>query len=569
MSITAKPAHWRLGVDYPTWGDNEIYFSMIKDYLLDGETPVDAYNRVCKSVSKEQNKPEFEKIYFDLIWDNILGLSSPVLSNSGTDRGLPIACFGVDVQDDTEDIGAKYDEIIQLAKGGGGIGINFDSLRHMGAPIKNNGTSDGTRPFIKIADVIITHIKQGKTRAGAGSANQNVRHKDFFPSFLDMCDTVGDVDMQIRKLKQTAVIDDEFMLEVEKLNTEETAQFMAVVRKRIETGMPFILYKGNANKANPPMYKYHDLSVKMTNICTEIMLHSDRTHTFVCCLASLNATKQHLFATREAVKYSIYFLDGVMSEFIRKAKGKHGYENSVRFAEKSRALGLGLYGWHSFLIEQDLPYISISSNYHAKRIFEHMKVEAFKASQELAVMFGEPEWCKGFGVRNTHQMAIAPTTSNSMLHGSFSPNTEPYTSVYWNEWASKGSFTRKNPYFVKLLTKLGRNTHDVWSDISAHDGSIQHLDFISDEDKDVYLTAFEINQMEMLKQKGIMQTYVDQGISTNIFLPKGTSPNYAFKLHYQAWKLGLKTLYYCHGQSSVSADRVSKNENSDCGACDG
>ena len=348
----------------------------------------------------------------------------------------------------------------------------------------------------------------------------------------------------------------------------EASTYLSILRKRMETGEPFILYKGNVNRTNPPMYETHGLEVDMTNICTEIMLHSDKDHSFVCCLGSLNLARFHEWKDTDTVKLATYFLDGVMSEFIRKAKKVFGFENAVRFAEKSRALGLGVLGWHSFLIQEKLPFTSLTATFWTTTIMKQIQTQAKEASKELAEIFGEPEWCKGFGTRNTHNCAVAPTTTNSLLSGGYSPGRDPYKAVYWSEWSAKGSIERKNKYFEALLIEKGKNTKDVWRSILANKGSVSHLDFLTDEEKELYLSAIEINQLELLRQASVAQKYVCQGISLNLFVPKNSTPSYIYKLHMEAYKFGIKSLYYMHSESGLSADMVKMVESDNCKSCE-
>jgi len=566
--MTGNMKSWKVGIDFPEWANNTDFFTMIPDYLMEGEKPIDAYKRVSKSSAKYLGMPELADEFFQMIWDNILCLSSPVLSNSGTKRGLPISCFGIHVADDTSDIGMKLHELIMMSKMGGGVGMDHSDIRGAGSPISDIGTSDGVRPFIKMADTVIVNMKQGKVRKAASSSSLNVRHPDFFKTFLNMRRPEGYVSLQMQKMHHTAVIPDEFMEKVAVKKPEETKQYLDILKTRLETGESFLLYEGNANKANPPMYAEHNLKVRQTNICTEIMLHSDVDHSFVCCLSSLNLANYDKITDRH-IKLAIYFLEGLMSEFIDKASKIKGFENSVRFAEKSRALGLGVLGWHSFLLQKDLPFISPASTGWTKIIFKRIQDLTLEASQELAVKFGEPEWCKGHGVRHTHRTAIAPTVSNSILHGGFSANHEPYPAVIWSEYTAKGLMFRKNKYFEKLLVEKGMDNHEIWRKIMDDNGSVQNLDFLSNEEKENFLTAMEIDQLELVKQAAARQNYIDQGMSLNTFFPNNATPKYLFNVHLEAWKLGIKSMYYLKSDSPLSADKVRKLESNSCISCDG
>ncbi|SVC18625.1 uncharacterized protein METZ01_LOCUS271479, partial [marine metagenome] len=333
---------WKKGIDYPTWGDTDVYKKTIGGgYLYNGETPKQAYERVCDTVAKRVERPELAKTFFDYIWKGWLCLASPVLANTGTDRGLPISCFGIDVADSIWDIGQKNLEMMLLAKHGGGVGIGINQIRPAGANIKANGTSDGVVPFCKIYDSTILATNQGSVRRGASSVNINIDHPDF-EEWLEIREPKGDVNRQSLNLHQCAVVGDKFMRRVETGDKKARRLWGKLLQKRKATGEPFILFKGNTNKSNPAAYKKHGLKVHMTNICSEIVLHTDESHSFVCCLSSLNLAKYTEWKHTNLIYDSIWFLDGVLEEFIQKSKGKVGFHNSVRSAEKGRALGLGV-----------------------------------------------------------------------------------------------------------------------------------------------------------------------------------------------------------------------------------
>ena len=560
---------WKKGVDYPDWGDNEVYKKTIGgQYLLPGESPADAYMRVCKTVGMRLGRPELTETFYEYIWKGWLCLASPVLSNTGTERGLPISCFGIDVGDSIYDIGNKNLEMMLLAKHGGGVGIGVNMIRPAGSKIKQNGTSDGVVPFCKIYDSTILATNQGAVRRGAASVNINIDHADF-EEWLEIREPKGDVNRQSLNLHQCAVVGDKFMRKLELGDPEARTKWSKLIRKRKATGEPYILFKGNTNKANPEAYKENGLKVHMTNICSEITLHTDESHSFVCCLSSLNLAKYNEWKDTNIVYDAIWFLDGVLEEFIQKAKGKIGFENAVRSAEKGRALGLGVLGWHTYLQENNIPFESLPAQFETRRIFSTMMVESTRASMDLAELYGEPLWCAGTGLRNTHLRAVAPTVSNSKLSGNVSPGIEPWAANVFTEQSAKGTFIRKNPTLEKLLRKKGKNNKDVWNKILEDGGSVQDLDFLTDEEKDVYKTFKEINQLELVKQAGIRQQFIDQSVSLNLAFPKEATPKWINKVHMEAWKRGIKTLYYMRTESVLRGDIAQKALSEDCMACDG
>ena len=454
--------NWKKGIDYPSWGNNDVYKQTIGgSYLLENETPREAYKRVADTVARRLYRPEMAETFFDYIWNGWLCLASPVLSNTGTDRGLPISCFGIDVADSIQDIGKKNLEMMLLAKHGGGVGIGINMIRPAGANITNNGTSDGVVPFCKIYDSTILATNQGSVRRGAASVNINIEHDDF-EEWLEIREPKGDVNRQSLNLHQCAVVGDKFMRSIEAGDPKARKKWSKLLQKRKATGEPYILFKGNTNKHNPKAYKENALKVHMTNICSEIVLHTDESHSFVCCLSSLNLAKYEEWKNTNVIYDSIWFLDGVLEEFIQRAKYRYGFENAVRSAEKGRALGLGVLGWHTYLQEKGLPFEGLPAQFETRRIFSQIKIESERASRALAETYGEPLWCRGTGLRNTHLRAVAPTVSNSKLAGNVSPGIEPWAANVFTEQTAKGTFIRKNPTLVKILRKHKLNNEEIW-----------------------------------------------------------------------------------------------------------
>ena len=568
--------NWKKGEDYPAWGNNDVYKKTISGgYLFDGETPREAYKRVAKAVARRLYKPEMAETFFDYIWNGWLCLASPVLSNTGTDRGLPISCFGIDVADSIQDIGQKNLEMMLLAKHGGGVGIGVNQIRPAGAKITGNGTSDGVVPFCKIYDSTILATNQGSVRRGAASVNINIEHDDF-EEWLEIREPKGDVNRQSLNLHQCAIVGDKFMRKLEQGDASARNRWSKLLRKRKATGEPYIMFKGNVNKSNPKAYKDNGLKVHMTNICSEITLHTDENHSFVCCLSSLNLAKYEEWKGTNLIYDAIWFLDGVMEEFIQRAKGLRGFENAIRSAQKGRALGLGVLGWHTYLQEKGIPFEGLLSQFETRKIFSQIKIESERASMALAETYGEPLWCAGTGMRNTHLRAVAPTVSNSKLGGNVSPGIEPWAANVFTEQSAKGTFIRKNPTLLKLLRKHKLNTNEIWNKILADGGSVQDIDELSNitmghdiPAKEVFKTFKEINQLELVNQAGIRQQYIDQSVSLNLAFPSEATPKWLNKVHFDAWKNGVKTLYYTRTESVLRGDIAQQAMNEDCLACDG
>ena len=581
---------WELGVDFPDWANTEIYVKTIsKGYLLAGETPKDAYWRVSTSVARRLGKPQMASKFFDYIWRGWLNLATPVLSNTGTDRGLPISCFGIDVADSIQDIGTKNLEMMLLAKHGGGVGIGINQIRPAGSKITQNGTSDGVVPFTKIYDSTILATNQGSVRRGAASVNLNIEHDDF-DEWIEIREPKGDVNRQCLNLHQCVVVGDKFMRKLEDGNDEARRRWGKVLQKRKATGEPYIMYKGNVNKANPEAYKQNSLKVFMTNICSEITLHTDESHSFVCCLSSLNLSKYDEWKHTDLIYTATWFLDGVLEEFLQRAKNMRGFENSVRSAEKGRALGLGVLGWHTYLQQKGIPFDSLPAQFETRRIFSQLKIESERASRDMASEYGEPLWCVGTGMRNTHLRAVAPTVSNSKLAGNVSPGIEPWAANVFTEQTAKGTFIRKNKELEKVLRKVGINNKDTWDKILSDGGSIQGIDELDnwvycdgriinvsdcaegkevDKVKDVFKTFKEINQLELVRQAGVRQQYIDQSVSLNLAFPSVATPKWLNQVHMEAWKQGVKTLYYTRTESVLRGDIAQQAMDPDCISCDG
>ena len=568
---------WIKGQDYPEWADADVYKKTITGgYLFNGETPKQAYKRVAKTIAMRLKKPEMADKFFEYIWNGWLCLASPVLSNTGTERGLPISCFGIDVADSIYDIGKKNLEMMLLAKHGGGVGVGINQIRPAGSDITMNGTSDGIVPFCKIYDSSILATNQGAVRRGAASVNLNIEHADW-EDWLEIREPKGDVNRQSLNLHQCTIIGDKFMRKLAAGDKVARRKWGKLLQKRKATGEPYIMFKGNVNKQNPSMYKDNALKVFMTNICSEIVLHTDENHSFVCCLSSLNLAKYNEWKNTNLIYDSIWFLDGVLEEFIQKAKNRRGFENAVRFAEKSRALGLGVLGWHTYLQQNGYPFEGLLAQHETRRIFSQIKIESERASMALAETYGEPLWCVGTGFRNTHLRAIAPTVSNSKLAGNISPGIEPWAANVFTDQSAKGTFIRKNPTLVNELKKKKLNTDKIWNKILADGGSVQdikELDKVTVGEhnvpiKEVYKTFKEINQLELVNQAGIRQQYVDQAVSLNLAFPAQADPKFINKVHLEAWKKGIKTLYYMRTESVLRGDIAAAATSEDCLSCDG
>ena len=567
-SLVADYTQWERGKDYPEYFDEISLATISKGYLLPGETPKKAYRRVSIAAAARLNRPDLENKFFKILWNGWLGLASPVLSNMGTDRGLPISCFGVDTPDSIRGIGLTNAELMKLTSVGGGVGISLSRIRPRGKEIKGNGKSEGVVPWAKIYDSTIIATNQGNVRRGAASVNLDINHLDI-DEFLEIRRPKGDPNRQCLNLHQCVVVDDAFMRKLESRDQASMERWAKILKARMETGEPYIMFKDNVNKANPISYMMNNLDVSMTNICTEITLHTDEEHSFICCLSSLNLAKYDEWKDTDTVQLSIYFLDGVMQEFIEKTSGKESMVRTNNHAKKGRALGLGVMGWHTFLQQKGLPFNSIASTAHTHNIFSKIKNDAEAASRQLAVEYGEPLWCRGTGMRNTHLLAIAPTVSNSVITGGISAGIEPLPANIYTFNGAKGTFIRKNKVLENMLESKGQNKDEYWDQMLRDNGSVLGLpdSVLSPDEKELFLTFPEINQLELVRQAAIRQRYIDQTQSLNLSFDPNDSPKWINQVHMEAHKLGIKTLYYLRTDSVIKGDLGSRQ--AECVSCDG
>jgi ribonucleoside-diphosphate reductase alpha chain len=567
-SLVEDYSQWERGKDYPEFFDDVALSTISKGYLIPGETPRKAYRRVANAVADRLNRPDLANKFFKYIWNGWIGLASPVLSNTGTDRGLPISCFGIDTPDSIRGIGLTNAELMRLTSYGGGVGISLSRIRGRGSSITGNGQSEGIVPWAKIYDSTIVATNQGSVRRGAASVNLDINHKDI-KEFLQIRRPKGDPNRQCLNLHQCVVVDDAFMKRLQDRDSAAMSTWLEILKSRVETGEPYIMFKDNVNKDNPLAYRMNNLNVSMTNICSEITLHTDEEHSFICCLSSLNLAKYDEWKNTDVVEMATYFLDGVMEEFIVKTNGKESMERSHRSAKKGRALGLGVMGWHTFLQQKGLPFNSLASTAWTHTIFSDIRQKAEAASRQMAEEYGEPLWCKGTGMRNTHVMAVAPTVSNSRINNC-SAGIEPQPANVYVFNGAKGTFIVRNPELEKLLISKDKNQDKIWDQILVDNGSVANLpnDILTEEEKEIFLTFPEINQLALVQQAAVRQKYIDQTQSLNVAFDPTDSPKWINQVHMEAHKLGIKTLYYLRTDSVIKGDLGSRTSE-DCLSCDG
>lgn len=553
----------------PPWMEDEGYRTLRGGYMLPGETPRAMYTRASRAAASYygQDAAHWEAKFFEVMWRNWLCPSSPVLSNMGTERGLPISCNSIHVDDSVDSIFKKNHELAMLSKNGAGVGVYLGDVRHRGAPIKGNGKSEGIIPWAKTYDTTTASVSQGSTRRGASAVYLPIDHPDA-EEFLHMRRPTGDVNRRCLNLNHGFCVPDRWMRDLVAGDQAKRKLWGEVLKARVETGEPYLFFTDTVNRLSPACYTDQGLAVKTSNICTEITLYTDPQHSFVCCLSSLNLVKWEEWKDSDLVETTVRFLDAVLEEYIRKSEGQDGLEASRRSAIKGRAIGIGVLGWHTLLQEKGLPFDSFESMMLNASVFRTIRQKAEGETQRMAAELGEPEWCRGYGRRHTHLMAVAPTVSNSAISGGHSAGIEPLAANIFSLKSAKGTFIRKNKTLQRLLAEKGRDDSATWKSINEHTGSVQHLDFLSDAERVIFLTAREINQFAVVKQAGQRQRWIDQAQSVNLFFASNSDPKYIHQVHLAAWEEGLKSLYYLRTEGVLRGDLASRSK-AECSACEG
>ena len=542
------------------WLNEESEQMLNRGYLLKGETVAGAIERITSAAAKRLYKPELKEAFKEMITKGWISFSSPVWANMGTQRGLPISCFNVHVPDSIEGITHKMGEVIMQTKIGGGTSGYFGELRHRGTAVTDNGKSSGAVSFMKLFDTAMDVVSQGGVRRGAFAAYLDIDHEDV-EEFLQ----IRDIGNPIQNLFMGVCVPDYWMQDMIDGDVDKRRIWAKVLESRQQKGMPYIFFSDNVNRNKPQVYKDKGFTINASNLCSEIMLPSTQEESFICCLSSMNLELYDEWKDTDAVKLAIYFLDAVLSEFIEKTEGNYYLTSARNFAIKHRALGLGVLGYHSYLQRNMIPFESMEAKQFNAKVFKQIQEQSVAASKELAHIYGEPEMLKGYGLRNTTTMAIAPTTSSSAILGQTSPGIEPFASNYYKAGLAKGNFMRKNKYLTKLLEEKGLDNEDVWRDIMLNHGSVQHMSQLTQEEKDVFKTFKEISPMEIVTQAAQRQQYIDQAQSLNLNIPSTMPIKDVNKVMIEAWKMGVKTLYYQRSQS-VSKELMINFVN--CSSCE-
>ncbi len=509
--------------------------------------------------------------FYHYMSEGFFSLASPVWSNFGKKRGLPISCFGSNISDDMGNILYSQSEVGMMSKLGGGTSGYFGHLRHRGAAVKNNGEASGSVHIMQLFESMVDVVSQGSVRRGRFSPYLPIEHQDI-SEFLD----IGTEGNPIQELTHGVTVTDKWMKEMIEGDQEKRNIWAKVIQRRGEIGYPYIFYKDKANNGAPKVFKDKKHVINASNLCTEIMLPTNDNWSFVCVLSSLNVLHYEKWKNTDAVETMVYFLDAIITEFLQKLECYRDspnkddqqtflfMERAYNFAKDNRALGLGVLGWHSLLQSKMLPFNSPESFKINNEVFKFIQEKSYKASEKLAENFGEPKTLKGYGRRNATLNAIAPTTSSAFILGQVSQGIEPIWSNIYVKDIAKVKTTIKNPFLLKLLQEKNKDTKEVWNSIRNADGSVQELDFLTKEEKDIFRTYAEIDQMDIILQAAGRQSYIDQGQSLNVMISPDMAAKEINKLYITAWKLGLKSLYYQHSMNA--AQKFAQNK--ECKSCE-
>jgi ribonucleoside-diphosphate reductase alpha chain len=526
------------------WLNKDSRKFLERGYLVEGESPEQRIRDMGEAAEKILKIKGFADKFEDYMHKGFYSISSPIWANFGRKRGLPISCFGSYVGDTMENIMEKVSEVSMMTKHGGGTSAYFGRLRGRGTPISSGGESTGSVHFMELFDKLMEVVSQGSVRRGSFAAYLPIDHPDI-EEFLK----IKSEGNPIQNLSIGVCVSDEWMKKMIDGDKEARKIWGLVIKKRFESGYPYIFFSDNANKQAPQIYKEKGLKINNSNLCSEIILSNSEDESFVCDLSSLNLETWEEWKDTDAVETLVYFLDAVMSEFIEKTEGIKFMEAPRKFAINQRALGVGVLGWHSLLQSKMIGFESMEAKMLNNQIWKTIRHASDMATGTLAALLGSAPIYQGTNTlrRNVTTLAVAPTTSSSFILGQVSPSIEPLNSNYFVKDLAKGKFTYKNPYLKKLLKEKGKDDDDVWKSILLKGGSVQHLDFLTQDEKDVFKTFGEISQKEIVIQAAQRQKYIDQGQSLNLTIPSTTKAKEVNELMIFAWEQGIKSLYYQRG----------------------
>ena len=534
-------------------------WQLFKDrYLYQADNPKQQYERIAATLSKHTPDPEeFKTIFFDLLWKGWLSPSTPVLSNTGTERGLPVSCAGNYTSDNIYDIFDSRKEVALLTKHGFGTASYLGDLRGRGDTISVGGKAAGLMPVIDLQSSDMEYVSQGGVRRGSWAGYLDISHKDFF-----------EVDNKLATkpdgLNIGYVWYDSDTLKMKTGDEDMTKRWQSFLKTKMITGKGYLWFADKANRKSPQMYKDKGLKVRTSQLCSEISLMCDKDHTFTCVLSSMNLAKWDEWKDTDAVYYATIFLDAVCQEFLNKAKNIKGLEKAIAFTKKSRALGLGVAGYHTYLIDSGIPFNSFQAQHFNRTMSKKLKDDSLKASQWLAGVWGEPEWCKGYGVANTHRLAIAPTKSTALIMGGVSEGINPVVAYVFTQRSAGGEISRVDPSLLKVMKAKGVYNKKNIEEIADAMGSVQGVSWLSEEEKEVFKTAFEIDQYAILKQAEDRGKNLCQWQSLNLFFSAKEDEGHISKVHqYAVESEDILGLYYVYSMADVQAS----NDKDECVAC--
>ena len=544
----------------PNWVTT-VAWQMLKENYLSTKYPdlESVYTRVAKHAASYTTTPaEWQEKFYNLLWNGHLAASTPVLSNMGTGVGCPVSCSGNYVGDSVYAFYDAQKENAILSKNGFGTSSYLGGIRPRGSKITGlKGSASGVLPVFKDFVQMSRDISQGSQRRGAWAGYIEIDHGDFFELVNFITKNPDDANIGW-------IVTNKFIDRLDAGDKDAIDRYQKALKLKMITGKGYFEFIDKVNSQNPKMYKDKNLTVKASNLCSEVQLFSDEDHSFSCVLSSMNASLYDEWKDTDAVFNATVFLDCVNQDLIEIGKRTQGMEKVVRFAEKSRALGLGMLGFHTYLQEHSIPFESMDAYYKNTEIFKHLHDETLRASQWMATEFGEPFWCKGYGVRNTHRIAIAPNLSSALICGSVSQGIEPIYKNAYVQNTSAGKMDRVNPTLLNLMKDRDVYSDETVKDIISHNGSVQHVEWLTDDEKSVFKTAFEIDQKQIIRLASARQRYIDQGQSINLFFSADEDEEYISEVHKMAFKDPyIKGLYYIRSESGVN---VSKNE---CLSCHG
>ena len=539
------------------WLNKDSRLFLERGYLMEGVTPEKRIRQIALKAQRTLGEDGFADKFEDYMSKGWYSLASPIWANYGLKRGLPISCFGSYIDDTMESILGKQAEVGMMTKMGGGTSAYFGALRSRGSEISAGGNSNGPVHFMELFETMTNVVSQSNVRRGSFAGYMPIDH----PDILEFLQIRGDGN-PIQNMSIGVTVSDSFMKEMLDGDKEKRKIWGKVIQKRYESGYPYIMFSDTVNKNKPK----ESGKIYASNLCSEICLSTNNEESFVCCLSSMNLLHYDEWKETDAVQIMTKFLDTVIEEFIEKTEGLPFMEAPRKFSMAQRAIGIGVLGWHSYLQSKSIAFEDLEAKMLTNQIFKHIESESMLASSEMAKTLGEPEKLKGSGRRNMTTQAVAPTTSSSFILGQVSPSVEPLNSNYFVKDLAKGKFTYKNPYLKEVLKEHGHDTSDVWKSILVTGGSVQHLMFLSDHEKEVFKTFGEISQKEIVLQAGIRQKYIDQSQSINLMIHPKTPPRDTNQLLIYAWEQGVKTLYYHRGTNP--SQELSRNLLT-CTSCEG